>query len=507
MCCFRSFPFASLLFPAAVFGLAGAVAAQSASGPDLTLNEAIRQALAKNYTIKAQAAGTNASHADLAAEWGAFHPQFNGSFTHGEDGSPQSSDPYTGNRPPSSIVETDTYNLGIGGVAPWGLNYRVGVYSQNQRGTFNAFADNYYTFAGIELTQPLLRGFGWDANLVGVRLARAAHGASQWRYRQTVMDVVTATINAYLELDFAHKNLAIAQRSRALAQSLLEENQKRFAAGSLSQADVTSARTRVATREEAILVAERAVQVSENYLKSLISDDKSTALLGRELNIAPPTPLPDHQPDPASEFAAALERRPDYQQAKLDVARADANRRFRRNQLYPRVDVVGSLGYNGLDGRASASRDQVLDRDSRSYSIGTVVSVPLTFAAERARYRSAKFTQEQSEFVLDQIEQDVVVALGNAAGQINTARKRVAVTRDSLALAEEALDAELKKLRAGTGSTFFVLAQQEILAGTEVSAYRAQIDLQRALAEYNRQLGVTLEQHGITIEGDTATTY
>lgn len=473
----------------------------------LTLNDAIRAALAKNYTIKASAAGTEAATADLAAEWGAFHPGFQARYDFSSDGSPQSADPFTGNRPPSSVVETDAYSAGVGGVTPWGLNYTLSAYTQNQRGTFNSFADNYYTFAGIELTQPLLRGFGWDANLVNVRLARAAHRTQRWAYRATVMNIVTGTLNAYLELDFAQKNLAISRRSRDLAQSLLEENEKRFAAGSLSQADVTSARTRVATREEAILIAERAVFLAENTLKALITDDSTTALLADHLTITKAPALPDHQPNPAAEFGAALERRPDYQQAKFSVDRADANRRYRRNQLLPRIDLVGSLGYNGSDPDFGESRDQVLDRDSRSYAVGVVFNSPITFAAERGRYRSAKFNQQQAELLLAQTEQDIVVALGNAANNIETTRQRVEVSKQSLDLAEQALDAELKKLRAGTGTTFVVLAQQEILAGAEISAYRAEIDHQRALAEYDRQLGLTLEKHGITIEGDTETRF
>ncbi|WP_221033151.1 TolC family protein [Actomonas aquatica] len=502
---FRS-RFLSLL-PLAACALAPLTASAQERLDTLSLNDAIRAALAKNYTIQAQAAGTNASRADLSAEWGAFHPGFRATYDYTSDGSPQSADPFTGNRPPASVVETDAYSVGVGGVTPWGLNYTVSAYSQNQRGTYNGFADNYYSFAGIELTQPLLNGFGWDANLVGVRLARAAHNTERWAYRGAVMNIVTATINAYLELDFAQKNLAIARRSRDLAQGLLDENEKRFEAGSLSQADVTSARTRVATREEAILLAARAVSIAQNNLKRLITDEHSPALLADTLHITSVRPLADREPNPAAEFLAALDRRPDYQQAKFNVTRADANRRYRRNQLMPRVDLVGSLGYNGLDPDFSESRDQVLDRDSRSYSLGVVFNSPITFAAERGRYRSAKFNQQQAELFLAQTEQDIVVSLGNAATDIDTARQRVKVTNDSLGLAEQALDAELKKLRAGTGSTFVVLAQQEILAGAEISAYRAEIDFQRALAEYNRQLGLTLEAHGISIEGDTQTSF
>src|SRR5690606_375369 len=134
-------------------------------------------------------------------------------------------------------------------------------------------------------------------------------------------------------------------------------------------------------------------------------------------------------------------------------------------------DLIGSIGYNGLDNLASESQQQVLDREARSYTVGVVVNSPLTFKAERSRYRAAKFDEQQATLLLAQTEQSIVVSLGNAANQIETTRKRVAATSRAMVLANEALDAELKKLRAGTGSTFVVLAQQEILSSAEIANY------------------------------------
>lgn len=482
-------------------GLAPRVSAQD-PGEILTLREAIQLALAKNYSIKVESFGTPIARADLLAAWGRFDPVLSASYFFSEDGNPQSADPFSGQRPPSSVVETDSYDLSLGGLAPWGLNYRIRASTTNQRGTFNAFADNYYSFAGIEVTQPLLRNFGFDANLITVRIARANRGISEWDYRATVMDVITAVIQAYHDLNFAHKNLEIARRSRDLARGLVEENERRFRAGSLSEADITAARARVATREEAILLAERAVRDQENYLKSLISDERTTELLHRSLTITEPEPLPPISPEPAVDFQRALDQRPDYQRARLLVRQADFNRRYRRNQLLPRVDLVASYGYNGLDADFSESRRQVTNREIRSYSIGAVLSVPLTFATERGNYRAARLTHQQAELQLEELEQRIVVLIGNAAGQIETAAQRVEATRLSRALEQQNLDAEMKKLRAGTGDTFFVLQQQEILASAEIRAYRALSDYQKALAEYDRQLGETLERHGVVIEDD-----
>ncbi len=466
----------------------------------VTLDEAIQLALAKNYSIQVSALGEPIARANLLTEWGAFDPILSASYEYSEDGSPQSADPFGGARPPSSVVETDTYDVSLSGATPWGTSYRLRANTQNQRGTFNSFADNYYTFAGLQVTQPLLRDFGFSSNFYGVRLARTNRKISVWDYRATVTDVITQVIYSYYDLQLAIANLATASRSRDLAQGLLDENQKRFNAGSLSDADVTAARARVASREEAILVARQSVADQRNYLKQLISDDRSLALLDRDLQIAPPTPLPDVTPAPAADFQHALEFRPDFQQARLDVTRADLTRRYRRNQILPRVDLVGSYGYNGLDTTFGQSWDTVRDREIRSYSIGAVVSVPLTFAEQRGRYRSAKLTHQQTELSLARLEQDILIQVGNAAGQIETTRQRIESTTRFLELAQRNLNDELKKLRAGTGSTFFVLEQQERLSAAEIRQAAAYADHQKALAAYDRILGNTLKRHHVSIE-------
>jgi len=204
--------------------------------------------------------------------------------------------------------------------------------------------------------------------------------------------------------------------------------------------------------------------------------------------------------DAAADFHTALEKRPDYQQAKLLLRRSDINARLQRNQLLPRVDLVGSYGYNGYDTDLGTSRRQVRNKDYNAFSYGVVVSVPLTFTTERGRYRAAKLQQRQAETDLARIEQNIVVAVGDAAGQIETAQKRVQATRQARELAQTTLDAEVKRLRAGQSSTFFVSQQQEILSFAEVREAAAQSDYHKALADYDRQLGITLEKLNVSIE-------
>jgi outer membrane protein TolC len=467
---------------------------------NISLNDAIQRALAKNFSIKVSGFDASIAAAGVTQALGKFDPAINGNYQYSANASPGYTDPNTGLISSAINIDTDTYGLNLGGLLPFGMSYQVGMTSTNTRGTFNNYADNYSTFAGVSGTLPLLRNFGIGTTLASIRIAQVNRGMSEWEFREAVIDTVTNVIFAYNDLNFAYANRLSAIRSRDLALQLVDENQKRFKTGSASQYDVTFANSRAASREENILFAEQAVRQAENYLKQLITDTKTPGLLSEHFTIEPPPPAPVVIVDAAADFREALTKRPDYQQARLALKRDTINRRYQHNQLLPRVDLVGGYGYSGQGGNFGITRQQIENKDYNAYNWGVVVSVPITFTAERGRYRSARLQERKSETLQEQLEQSIVVQVGNAASQIEIVQKRIEATRHARELAQETLDAEKKRLRAGQIDSFFVAQQQEILSGAEVSEARAQSDYHKALAEYDRQLGVTLEKLHISID-------
>lgn len=472
----------------------GLAVAARADQPVLTLDEAIRLALEHNQRIKVSEFSPKIARANVLAEYGRFDPALTFNRSYGENETagvfvPESLRP---------VTKTDDYSLTLDGLMPWGLAYSVGTTAVNQRGTFNAFADSYATFGGVTVTQPLLRGFGFGANLAGLRVAKANRGISDWQLRQTVIDTVTSVIFTYNNLQEARANVRIARKSRDLAATLLDENDKRHTVGAISDADVTQARARVANREEAILSAERAVRELENQFRLLIGETKFPTD-GAPLATAELAPAADLSVDTAADLKTAYELRPDYQAARLGITINRANSSFANNALLPRLDFVGSYGYGGLDPNFSASRTQVRAEDARVYSVGMVVRVPLAFAEGRGRATAARLTLRQSEADLARLEADIAVSVTTAADQIETAKQRVAKTREAYTLQQQVLADEEKKYKAGTSSTFFVLQEQETLAFVQSSYAHALADQRRAQANYDREIGRTLERFHLTV--------
>lgn len=467
----------------------------ASAGPHLPLNEAIRLALERNKAVKVDAFFRSIARANLLEATGRFDPALTFRRTYSEDGNPAGTGSLI-----TQMTQTDDYGLSLDGITPWGLSYSLGGTAQNRRGGLNGFSDNYSSFGGVTVTQPLLRGFGFGANLFSVRIAKADRTISDWSFRQSVISTITQVVIGYSDLTLARENLRTARRARELVDSLVESNERRFRAGTLSESDVLQARAQAASRGEQILFSERAMRDTENVLRHLIGEE-TFPLSGPTFVLDPPT-VPELEVNPAEDLNTALNLRPDFQAARLGLDKLRAGNSLARNQLLPRLDVVGSYGYSGLDEDFSVSRRMVADREHRSYSAGLVVSVPLTFAEGRGRARAARLGLRQGEADLERLTQDIALSVTNAAGQIETTRERVIATRRAYELANQALEGEQKKLQAGTTSTFVVLGLQNSLISVQSNLSRALADQRRAHAVYEREIGVTLERHKIELKNE-----
>jgi outer membrane protein TolC len=463
----------------------------------LTLDDAIRLALANNRSIKVDAYSRSIARANLLSAYGAFDPSVNFDRSYSEAYSPSLASADNGFLPPATLVQTDNYSLTLTGTLPWGTAYSLGGNSQNQRGSYNGFINNFLTTGGLTITQPLLRGFGLGVNLLGVRLAKADRAISDWQYRQTVIDTVTNVVVAYSNLAFAHASLRTAELSRQLAAGLVTENQTRFKVGSMSENDVTTARAQMALREEAIASAERLVRDNDNQLRQLMGEGSFSndgPLLA--IDLAPPSEV-DLQP--ATDLQKAYASRPDYQQAHLLLTKDRYNEASARNQLLPTVNFVGSYGYTGLDQDFAASRRMVFNQENRAYSAGLEVSVPLTSAQGRGAARAARLQVRKDEANLQLMRDTIALSVAAAAGQVETTKKRVAAAKAARDLNDQLLQAELKRLRAGTGTTFAVLYQQTQLIEADVDFAQALADQRSAVANYEHEIGTTLDVHHITL--------
>lgn len=476
----------------------------------LTLEDAIRRALAKNFQIRAEKLTPQIARARQLSASGKFDPVAEVSVTYDENNQelrtlnnellapvagPGGETPDLFAR--STGLEVDS---SISGLSPWGLTYDIG--GSTTRNTSNRISnDRFNSFFGISLTQPLLQNFGTDVNLAQLRIARADRAISEWTLRERIIQVVTDTVNTYCDLFVAKENLGVEERSRALSAQLLADNLKRAEIGVMSPLDVMQARADLASREERVLVAQRAMLDNENFLKQLVTDEVFQILATR-IKIAELPDLIGVKADKEKDFPMAFQMRPDYRQALLELQKRQINVVFARNQMLPQLDLVGSFGINGIDTSLASSITRVTGQDTNNFawSGGVVGSLPIPNRQARGEAEARQLEISRSLVELKRLEQAILVEADNAAGQIETARELIAATSAAYEFAQKTLDAAQARLASGTTTTFEVLQFQRDLATAEINAIRARADHIRAIAAYARATGLTLAKNRISVE-------
>jgi outer membrane protein len=487
------------IFALSVLFTWNAVAGESISRPGvlhLNLDQAIQMALAKNFSIEVSRYEPKIARERVTSALGRFDPEFSLRRTFSEN---TQRDLFLDERHVSrtSILQGESVSTALSGLTPLGTTYDLSLGTRLSSGTANNFDEDFTSEATIALTQPLLRNAGPNANLAQVRIARNNLLVSEWQLRQQVINVITETVFTFNELHLSHENLALALRSRALAEQTQKDNIRRFEIGTMSPLNITTARAEVAAREEAVIVAQRLIKDNENFLKQLVTDDLEP-MLSVKVEIDPP-PSPAFRADVPAGLAEALRWRPDYRQAVLDLERRNINLLFAKNQALPRLDLNGSLSLLGFDNDAGTSLDRTFRRDQTVWTAGAIFSVPIPNRERGGAENAARFSAAQGLVSLQRLEQQIVVDVDNASGAIVSARERIVSTAEASKLAAESLDAGEQRLGVGTGTTFEVLELQRRLVEAEFTQNRARADYNKAVNEYYRRTGVTLGVYHIEI--------
>jgi outer membrane protein len=474
---------------------------------DVGLGEAIQRALSLNFQIKVEEFTPRIAEAREFRESGRFDPTLLLSYTYDErrqelrtltddlnvSGEGAQPDLF-------ALTSGSEVDSSIAGLLPWGLNYDIGASITANDDTRQSFT-RYTSFTGLNIVQPLLRNFGTNVNLAPIRIARTNVAISAWQLRQRVIDVVTETVLSYNDLYFANLNLGVELRSRSLAAQLLRDNQKRAEIGVMAPLDIVQAQADLATREERVLVAQRLVADTENTLKGLITDEVRD-ILGIRLRIEPPPSALGFRPDLEKDFAAAFDLRPDYRQALLEIQRRNISLVFNRNQILPRLDVVASLGVNGIDRSWQGSIENIGSRgqDNLAWQAGAVFSMPIPNRTARGELAVNELEIAQAIVNLKRLEQSILLEADTAAGQIETTRQRIEASGMARKFAQLTLEAGQTRLASGTTTTFEVLQFQRDLAQAEINEIRAVTDHNKAIAEYARRTGTTLLFNRIDFE-------
>lgn len=474
----------------------------------LSLRESFNLALSRNLDLQIEQLNTDIAGFNLSGAYGVYVPSVSVRAQHDFLSEPADLDPKKSGLDFPYEMQNDTVQPGLNGKLPIGLTYGVTGYTREDNvrtllGTppdsFIRNTNNYFSEGRIDLQQHLLRDFWIDSEREQILLRRRDLRISQQVLRFQIMKTVLAVELSYDDLLAAREAVRVQEKTLELREQLLKETRRRVEVGDLPPLDAEQAETQLENTLTALTAARELYVAQQNGLKSLLTDDFKSLV---DVELVPTDPLLAVEQDVnrSESFLRAMSLRPDLIQARLAVEKGDVEVRFRKNQLFPNLDLIGTYGGLGVGDQVGSSINNALSFGNQEYSYGVVLSFPLSNITERNAYRASKAARRIAQLQLQRAEQDVLVQIANFVNQAQSRFSQVTSTRKARVYAEAALAAEVKKLQNGLSTAFFVLQLQEILTAARTAEVQALADYNKIVAQLSFAEGDILEKHHLSLE-------
>ncbi len=377
---------------------------------------------------------------------------------------------------------------------------------------------SYFTEMVFSLTQPLLKNFGIDLTKRNIYIANNEVNISDYVFEDKVIDIISDVENVYWDLVFSIEDLAVKKKSLERARNLERQVKAQVAVGTMAEIETLQAQSEVASRDESLLVAQDLIQDNEDILKNILNIDYGSE---EGLKAIHPSDRPEMVADEINLYLAikdTLLNRPDYLGKKKELENKNILVKFRENQLYPTVDLFGTMGLNGLSGDAITVNSGTFQGRSKyggdygtalsdsltgkfyNWEVGIKLSYPLGNRSAKAQLSASRLEKAQLILSIKDLEKSIIVEVREAVRQLKTDLKRINATRIARKLAEEKLKAEEKKFEVGLSTSFSVLEFQEDLAEEQSNEIKALIDFKKSKIRLRQVMATTLKENDIKLK-------
>jgi outer membrane protein TolC len=253
----------------------------------------------------------------------------------------------------------------------------------------------------LSVVQPLLRGVGTGYNRATMRIAKLDSDIAMAEFvRQSESHLleITRTYWALYAARVTYLQKAKLVEETARVTDELKARQKVDA----QQSQFFRAESALASRRSDLIRSEAAIRNAQDRLKALTSDPSLLASANTELIPGDRLVLTASAVDAAQAAAAALDNRPEINQAFLQLRAATLREKMQRNELLPELNLVlqGSLGGLSAGDHADAYGKQ-FNQGGPGFSAGFVFSIPLENNIARARLERRRLELRQQ---LDQLK-------------------------------------------------------------------------------------------------------
>ncbi len=516
----------------------GLVGVDMMSQKPLALKEAITLALENNKDIEVTRQNVRIAEFDLQSLRVVYKPRLSGQTFYERSTVPNTSI-FSTNRTTTtgSIVGNATVQ---GFIPKYGTQLSAAF--NNQRITSNnsisILSPQYNSSLNLNVVQPLFRGRKFDQTRRGIEIAKRNLSLTDTQFRQKTIEIITNVQRAYWDLTYALRNLQVQRDGVRDAKEQLAHNKRLVEEGQLAPIDIVATETQVAIIEQGVYEALENVNRTSNVLKNLIAKNAGDKIWNESLVPTDSVDLETPKTTLAEALDLALKNRPEIEVNEVQKDINSIEQRFYREQNKPQIDLVASYSSAGIGGTQNPNfrspfmvicdpqditclgqqQQQAINQQAFLQSIGGAgttftdifanryptfrvgISFNLPLFGDKTSQAQLGKTLVQSEQIQtqrQQLEQAIQVDVRNALQSIRTAEARLRSASIARENSQKLYESEQRKHDAGQSDIYKVLERQTALINSRSSELRAQIELNKAIADLQRATGNSLKANNV----------
>ena len=342
---------------------------------------------------------------------------------------------------------------------------------------------------GIQIVQDIYDGGKLTA---AVRAARLTKEQALAQYQTTVADALLSVREAYYDVLLAVQQITVHEASVNLLQKELEDQQRRYNAGTVPHFNVLRAEVAVANEQPLLIQARNNYRIAKNNLSNLLGYNLPRDIwediplqLTDSLDAEPfKVNLPDAIQKALSQRSELVALRKAEELQKLNIVNA-------KSGYLPTVQVFA--GYNWYN--AQFTPPVTLDHDLNGWNAGAQLSWDIFDGMlTHGKVMQADALYEKSQTELADESRQIELQVRTGYSDFIEAKEVLDSQKTVQAEAEEALREAEARAAAGTGTQLDVLDAQTSLTQARTTEVQALHDYDTARAKLQRAIGENMIQ-------------
>jgi outer membrane protein TolC len=378
----------------------------------------------------------------------------------------------------------------------------------------------------MTLRQHLLQGWGWAVNRRFLIIAHDQKRATEESFRQQISFTVSQIEDIYWDLVAAYEDVKVKERSLALDQKTLADNQKQVEIGTMAPISVVQAQSAVATDQQNLLASRTTLQLQQLLMKNAISRNMAVGSDLEKAEIIPTDTVVVPEQEPSVDVEALIQRafneRPDFIEQKINLKDRQLSIKGASNILRPSVDLLGFYGASSLAGLQNPlcnfgpptcpnpgsiaptgfgnAFTNLFNSSGPDKGIAIQINIPIRNRVAQATQVRSLLEYRQAELSFKQLQNNLAINIRNEVFALQQDRARIIAAREAQRFAEQNLDAEQKKYALGASTSFNVMSMQAALAVAQENTITAEIGYAKQRVALDLDTAQTLENNNIVLQ-------